>query len=51
MKKIFLFCAALKAAMSMSAQVTMTCDEAYNAAIALNAGDTLTDAAGVVQIV
>ena len=39
------------AAMSMSAQVTMTCDEAYNAAIALNAGDTLTDAAGVVQIV
>ena len=51
MKKIFLFCAAMMAAMSMSAQVVMTCDDAYNAAKGLAAGDTLTDAAGVVQIV
>ena len=51
MKKIFLFCAAIVAAMSMSAQTVMTCDDAYNAAKGLAAGDTLTDASGVVQIV
>ena len=50
MKKIFLFCAALVAAMSINAQTVMTCDDAYNAARALAAGDTLT-VEGVVAIV
>lgn len=51
MKKIFLFCAAALAALSLNAQQVMTCDEAYNAAIALNAGDTLSNEAGESLIV
>ena len=51
MKKIILFCAAIVAAMSSNAQKVMTADEAYNAAIALTAGDTLTNDNGVVEIV
>ena len=50
MKKILLFCAAVVAAMSLNAQVVMTCDDAYNAAIALAAGDTLTVDGAVVQV-
>ena len=42
MKKILLFCAAMVAAMSLNAQIVMTPDSAYDAAKALNAGDTLT---------
>ena len=42
MRKILLFGAAVVAAMSMNAQVVMSCDDAYNAAWTLAAGDTLT---------
>ena len=50
MKKILLFCAAVVAAMSINAQTVMTCDDAYAAAIALAAGDTLTVDDEVVQV-
>ena len=42
MKKFLTLCAAVLAAMSMNAQTVMDCDAAYDAAKALNAGDTLT---------
>lgn len=42
MKKILTLCAVVIAAMSLNAQTVMTCDAAYDAAIALNAGDTFT---------
>ncbi len=42
MKKILTLCAAVIAAMSMNAQTVMDCDAAYDAAFALNSGDTLT---------
>ena len=42
MKKILTLCAAVIAAMSLNAQTVMDCDAAYDAAKALNAGDTLT---------
>ena len=42
MKKIFTFAAMCIAAMTLNAQIVKTCDEAYDEAKALNAGDTLT---------
>ena len=51
MKKIILFCAAMVAALGLNAQTVLTAEEAYNAAIALNAGDTLTDDNGQTAIV
>lgn len=48
MKKILTLCAALVAAMSMSATITnMTCAEAKNAALALQSGATGTDSVAV----
>ncbi len=48
MKKILLFCAALVAAVNMSAEITsMTCAEAKAAALALNSGETGTDSVSV----
>ena len=47
MKKILTLCAALVAAMSMSAITNMTCLEAKNAALALQSGATGTDSVAV----
>ena len=47
MKKILTLCAALVAAMSMSAITNMTCSEAKNAALALQSGATGTDSVAV----
>ena len=52
MKKIVLICAAVMAAVSVRAAVTvMTCEEAANAALLLPAGDTGTDSVSVTGFV